>query len=76
MDKCYEGISIPTPIEAPCGNTYMSTSCVTTPSLIADLNLPAGTNQTEINSTIATALQYAFSQIKDLKDRIVILENQ
>lgn len=75
MDKCYEGIAIPTPIAAPCGNEYMSTSCVTTPSLLTYLNLPAGTSQTVVNTTLEAALKTANQLIQDLTARLAALEN-
>ncbi len=75
MDKCYQGISIPEPIEEPCGNNYISTSCVNTPTQIIYLDLPAGTNQTVINSALVAALQTANTLIQDLLARVEILEN-
>ncbi len=75
MDKCYQGIAIPSPIEEPCGNSYMSTNCVNTPEQIIYLGLPAGTSQTVINSNLVAALQTANQLIQDLTARIEILEN-
>ena len=32
MSDCYEGTVVPDPIQEPCGNTYISTNCVTIPT--------------------------------------------
>lgn len=75
MSNCYEGVVVPTPIEEPCGNSYMSTDCVTSPNQFLYLDLPAGSTQTAINTNLVLALQTANSLIQDLIARVEILEN-
>lgn len=75
MDNCYEGVVVPTPIEEPCGNVYITTNCVTSPIQYIYLDLPAGSNQTAINTNLVLALQTANSQIQDLLARVEMLEN-
>ncbi len=57
MNQCYQGIDIPVQIQEPCGNTYISTNCVTIPESLIYLDLPAGSSQTEVNENIILALQ-------------------
>lgn len=75
MSNCYEGISVPDPIEEPCGNMYMSTNCITTPIQYIYLDLPVGASQTEINTNLVLALQSANQLIQDLIARVETLEN-
>lgn len=74
MNECYNGINIPEQITEPCGNTYISTSCVTIPQSLIYLDLPIGANQTQVNENIILALQASYDMIQELKDRILILE--
>lgn len=74
MEKCYQGTVVPELIEEPCGNTYISTNCVTIPSALIYLDLSMGSNQTQVNQNLILALQSANQLIQDLKERIEILE--
>ena len=38
MENCCEGTAVPEPIVEPCGNTYISTNCVTTPESLIYLD--------------------------------------
>lgn len=75
MNDCYEGVAVPTPIEEPCGNVYISTDCVTSPNQFLYLDLPAGSSQTAINTNLVLALQTANGLIQDLLARVEMLEN-
>jgi hypothetical protein len=75
MDGCYEGTTVPTPIEEPCGGEYISTSCVSTPSAIPVLGIVAGASQTQINTAIANAITYKEQQIEGILDSINPLIN-
>lgn len=75
MNDCYEGVVVPTPIEEPCGNSYMLTDCVTIPNQFLYLDLPAGSSQTLVNTNLVLALQTANQQIQDLRARVEMLEN-
>ncbi len=74
-NNCYQGVSIPTPIEEPCGGNYTSTDCVSTPSAISYIEVTAGSSQTVINNNLVLALQEANLKIQDLLNRVDILEN-
>lgn len=73
MTNCYQGIAAETPIEAPCGGTFVSTSCIQTPFDNATLDLQAGATQTEINGALTTALVYKEQQIQELQSEIEAL---
>lgn len=73
-NQCYEGVNIPVQIQEPCGNTYISTNCVTIPSSIVYLDLPAGSKQTEVNANLVLALQTANALIQNLIDRLDAIE--
>ncbi len=75
MEKCYQGIVIPAPIEEPCGNDYISTNCVNTPSQILYLDIPAGASQTLINIKIVAALKATNEVIVELTERVEIAES-
>lgn len=74
MEKCYEGIVVPTPIAEPCGNLYSSTDCVTIPEPLIYLDLPLGASQTQVNQNLILALQASYAIIQNLTERIEILE--
>lgn len=74
MEKCYEGTVVPEPIQEPCGNTYISTNCVTIPAPLIYLDLSTGDSQTIVNQNMILALQTANQLIQELTERIEILE--
>lgn len=74
MNNCYEGISVPPQISEPCGNSYMSTNCVTIPAPIFYLDLPIASSQTLVNDRLILALQAANEKIQELLDRVELLE--
>lgn len=63
MENCFTGISVPTPIQAPCGGEFTSTECVATPNAMPDLELAAGATQEQINIAIKNALVQKDAQI-------------
>lgn len=75
MEKCYQGIDIPEQIQEPCGNTYISTNCVSIPGSLIYLDIPSGSSQTEVNNKIMLALQSSYQAIQELTARVIILEN-
>lgn len=75
MENCYNGITTPTPIAAPCGGEYTSTDCVATPTAMPYIEVVSGATQTEINNNLVLALQAANVQIQDLLNRVDALEN-
>ena len=74
MAECYEGTVVPEQIQEPCGNTYISTDCVTIPASLLYLDLTTGARQTEVNENLILALQAANQLIQELTERIEILE--
>lgn len=73
-NQCYEGINIPIQISEPCGNTYISTNCVTIPEPLIYLDLETGAKQTEVNQNLILALQAANQLIYELTQRVSTLE--
>lgn len=69
MENCPSNTSVVTnndPID--CEGTYISTLCVTHPTAITALSLPANATQSQINNALVVALINAL-------DRITALEN-
>lgn len=67
MEKCYEGINIPEQIIEPCGNSYISTDCVTIPKPITYLDLPIGSSQTQVNDNVTLALKAVNERINEIE---------
>ena len=76
MENCYTGVTMETPIEAPCGGEFISTACIVETNAISYLNLPAGATQSQINAALINALLYKDQQILNLQTQIDELQTQ
>ena len=64
--NCIKGTTI---IQIPdeCnGGNFLSTSCIQTPNSLTYLDLPAGSNQTQINAAIISSLTYKDQEISEI----------
>ena len=68
--NCYNGITLPTPVEAPCGGEYIDTSCVASSKAIISIEVVAGDTQDTINKNIGDAFTYKDIQIAALSKDI------
>ena len=72
---CYTGTVIPTNLPlAPCGGEFISSACIVHAPTLSYLNLPAGSTQERINTSLINALIAKDQTIASLTARIVILE--
>lgn len=71
---CYNGVTVAPLIQAPCGGIYTSSACIVHAPTLSYLNLPAGSTQEQINTSLINALIAKDQTIAALTARIVILE--
>lgn len=70
MDNCFTGTSVPTQVTAPCGGEYKSTDCIQIPATLIELDVAAGSTQTEVNIAMESALVQKDAQITTLQNDV------
>ncbi|HSE99904.1 MAG TPA: hypothetical protein VLA48_03325 [Nitrososphaeraceae archaeon] len=64
--NCTKGTSIAQIPDECNGGNFLSTNCVQTPNSLVYLDLPAGSNQTQINAAIIASLTYKDQEISEI----------
>lgn len=65
--NCAKGVTIVQIPDECNGGNFLSTSCVQTPNAISYLDLPAGSNQTQINAALVSSLIYKDQEIDNIE---------
>ncbi len=74
--NCYNGTSLPTPLQENCDGVYTSDECAVHPAAIVYLNLPINSSLYTIVNTIVLSLMSKDNEIAALQEIVVDLQNQ